>query len=138
MSDIDCPDLKSANEAMYGEIKELRAEVERLKEEIAWLRDPVNCEKGSGTRAEIERLAKERDEAWEARDEYIRTNVTLRAEIERLHNAAHSCAAVIGGLEAEIKRLNAEKLELANHVDGCVRVAAEALAEVDRLKLEAK
>jgi uncharacterized coiled-coil DUF342 family protein len=29
----DCPDLKSANEAMYGEIKELRAEVERLKAE---------------------------------------------------------------------------------------------------------
>lgn len=31
MSDIDCPDLKSANDAMYGEIKELRAKVERLE-----------------------------------------------------------------------------------------------------------
>jgi hypothetical protein len=31
MSDIDCPDLKSANDAMYGEIQELRAHIARLR-----------------------------------------------------------------------------------------------------------
>jgi Centrosome localisation domain of PPC89 len=45
--------------------------------------DILNREKAE-LHIEVERLAKERDEAWEARDEYIRTNVTLRAEVERL------------------------------------------------------
>jgi hypothetical protein len=31
----------------------------------------------------------------------------------------------------EIERLRAEKLELANHIDGCVRVAADALKRAE-------
>lgn len=31
----------------------------------------------------------------------------------------------------EIERLRSEKLELANHIDGCVRVAADALKRAE-------
>jgi len=33
--------------------------------------------------------------------------------------------------EGQIERLHAEKLELANHIDGCVRVAADALKRAE-------
>jgi hypothetical protein len=51
MSDIDCSDLKSANEAMHGEIKELRAGIERLTNALKemYVTD-------IGLRAEVERL----------------------------------------------------------------------------------
>jgi hypothetical protein len=41
---------------------------------------------------------------------------------------------LLGRGAAEIERLQAEKLELANHIDGCVRVAAEALAKIEQLQ----
>jgi hypothetical protein len=41
-------------------------------------------------------------------------------------------------LRAEVERLKAENLELAIHVDGCVRVAAEALKEKEQLQLALK
>ena len=40
----------------------------------------------------------------------------------------------VSKLRAEIERLKADKIELAKHIDGCVRVAAESLAKIERLK----
>ena len=42
----------------------------------------------------------------------------------------------VSKLRAEIERLKADKIELAKHIDGCVRVSTEALAEIERLKRE--
>jgi hypothetical protein len=50
---------------------------------------------------------------------------------ERLLNEAR---VEIRQLKAEIEQLKAEKLELAKHAEGCVRVAAEALAKIERLE----
>lgn len=38
---------------------------------------------------------------------------------------------ILGEAANEIERLRAEKLELANHIDGCVRVAADALKRAE-------
>jgi hypothetical protein len=42
----------------------------------------------------------------------------------------------VRGDMVEVERLTAEKLELAKHIDGSVRVAAGALNEVERLKAQ--
>jgi hypothetical protein len=38
---------------------------------------------------------------------------------------------IMGEAANEIERLRSEKLELANHIDGCVRVAADALKRAE-------
>jgi cell division protein FtsB len=53
-----------------------------------------------------------KDEHWLAEEV-----ATLRADVVRLHDAAHSCAAVIGGLETEIERLKAENKRLKALID---------------------
>lgn len=45
-----------------------------------------------------------------------------------VHNIDARC---LGRIADELERLNAEKLELANHIDGCVRVAADALKRAE-------
>lgn len=58
--------------------------------------------------------------------------------VERLRDASYANAPS-RCMEAanEIERLRSEKLELAKHIDGCVRVAADALkrAEVAEAQL---
>jgi DNA repair exonuclease SbcCD ATPase subunit len=71
---------------------------------------------------EIERLAKERDEAWEARDEYIRTNVTLRAEIERLH-------AVSEIQHQQYKQIEAKLFDAAAFLDGMAETLDDMIGQ---------
>jgi hypothetical protein len=149
---------------VIADIERQQAEVERLTTLAKQLSDDLTkhwanfCEQ----RAEVERLRAERDD-WRATAEDAGRIANLKdAEIERLRTqCGGNCrywegrwrdeAAEVARLtviandyqglqhranEIDDKnvRLEAEKLELAKHVDGCVRVAAEALAEVERLK----
>lgn len=52
--------------------------------------------------------------------------------VERLRGASYANAPSLC-MEAanKIERLRSEKLELANHIDGCVRVAADALKRAE-------
>jgi hypothetical protein len=52
----------------------------------------------------------------------IRDKCELEAEIERLHDAAHSCAAVIGGLEAENEQLKAALKDVIDDIHEYERV----------------
>jgi hypothetical protein len=98
--------------------------------------------------AEIERL-KGIEELYKTGTEYWNpVYQTVLKERDELRTLADTRDLMLGQLraqfddmvrqrdvaEAEVERLKAEKLELAKHIDGCVRVAAEALAKVKQLE----
>lgn len=85
-------------------------QAEQLQKNIE-LRQQAECDQ-----REIERLTRERDEAWAERDPYIESNVKLVAEIERLRGhkeEADRHIAVIAELRTEIEQLKAS-LKMTN------------------------
>jgi hypothetical protein len=134
------------------QVRWAQAEIERLNKENDIMRRHFNLHPqmplGDDLRVENERL-KGIEELYKTGTEYWNpVYQTVLKERDELRTLADTRDLMLGQLraqfddmvrqrdvaEAEVERLKAEKLELAKHIDGCVRVAAEALTKVKQLE----
>jgi chromosome segregation ATPase len=88
-------------------------------------------------RAEIEALRKQLEEAWEARDQYLHSNVKLKDEILALRKRVGELERDNGDLEAEKDRVSTENGGLCMDLNAAIARAEQAEAQLDEAKATA-
>jgi chromosome segregation ATPase len=115
-------DVRKMDDLRMAEIRELKAEVERLRDEVRWHKSVVEV-----LNEDIERLRKRLEVGQQLAGDYSR-------EVERLQTAEVQAAHDARELEAEVERLRADHEQADKAYRTQALLASKLKAEVERLR----